>query len=250
MADLICFMKVNFALPAADVIFATDAQGGNDDDANDAGGFGIVAADLTSAETLECWKSSFQPGKAVCKLDGSLGARFSTRSSLEPTIPFSRMPAYVFDKDWKILMAGRWRYDDHITAGEGRAHWKCLQALAAAERTHGHRVILLQDNFPISCAMSKGRSTAPLVNYYCRRRAATNLAAELYTASPWCESASMPADQASRLSADEIWRTLHHGRLVDASRAAAPRPAHQEQYSASIPGTLPKVREAVRMFHH
>ena len=64
MADLICFMKVNFALPAANVIFATDAQGGNDDDANDAGGFGIVAADLASAETLECWKSSFQPGKA------------------------------------------------------------------------------------------------------------------------------------------------------------------------------------------
>jgi len=46
--------------------------------------------------------------------------------------------------------------------------------------------------------MNKGRSTAPAVNYLCRRKAANTLAGFFQLLLPWVESAKMPADSLSR----------------------------------------------------
>jgi len=222
MCDLIPYTNVDFTLPAAPVLFATDAMGHSDAAAGDNGGFGIVGSDCTRKEIIDIYASSFQPGKCVTKLDGTLATKWTTRTSLTPTIPFTRLPAAVFGKHWTVLDFGRWRFADHITAGESRAHWKCIQALAGCSRAHNHRFVLLEDNFCVSASMSKGRATAPLLNYYCRRRAATSLAANFYTSSPWVQTDVMPADAASRLQGDPCTEAPRHG----LARVTARPPLH------------------------
>ncbi len=215
MSSLLCFMNVNLTLPAAPLLFATDARGPSDLGSSDPGGFGIVATTLTKTQALDVWRSSFTPGKTVTKLDGSMG-RLSVRASMKPTIPFTRLPSSIFTNKWQVLSFGNWKFADHITAGEARAHWKCIQCLASRPDTHSHRFAVLQDNMPTAAAMNKGRACAPLLNYYCRRRAATNLAANFMSAAPWVQTGLQPADAASRNmfkdyhgAAPEHWPEAH-----------------------------------------
>jgi hypothetical protein len=198
MAELIVFMAVDFSLPAANVVFASDAQGAGGLEDADCGGYGIVAADVDAILVTDCWRASFAPGKSVTKLDGSLGTRWSSRADLDPTVPFTRLPSSLFKRDWTVLAFGRWRIADHITLGEGRAHVRISQALAAHHGAHGHRILCLEDNSPVACAMTKERSTAPSLNFLVRRRAAANLAGDLMAAPPWIQTSLQPADDASR----------------------------------------------------
>ena len=92
---------------------------------------------------------------------------------------------------------------DHITAGEARAHFRCVQGLAADHRTHGFRLLFLEDNEPVASSLAKGRATSSTLNFYCRRRAAHNLAARFLSLCPWVQSKLMPADEASRATATE-----------------------------------------------
>ena len=252
MAKLVCFMRVNFTLPAGEVMFATDAQGhsGTDDSSFDNGGYGIVAADLSLDQTLASWRSSFTPGLSVCKLDGSLGSKFSSKTSLIPTIPFCRFPKSIFDNDWQVLATGRWRYKDHITSGEARAHFKCLQGLAACVRCHDHRLLLLENNTGVPSSMMKGRATAPALNYYCRRRGASNLASGIYSCTPWVQTSKMPADSASRLvpflTDSEDYK---HGRFTP---DWAPFCGHSsiQQNTSRFSRSLQEVRPKVPVIHH
>ena len=148
--------------------------------------------------TLKFWKTSFAPGQSVVKLDGTLGKRFVRSASLTPSIPFTRLPASLFDSGWKVLSAGRWLLKDHMALGEGRAHTRILQALAALPHAHDHRIICLEDNAPVSFSMTKGRSSAPAFNFLIRKRAAATLAANILVACPWTQTSLMPADEASR----------------------------------------------------
>ena len=197
MASLVPFMVLDFSTPASNTIFATDAQGSGEI-LGDHGGYGIVGLDLDREQILEIWNSSFSPGRVVTRLDGSLG-RIHGRKNLTPTIPFTRLPCFLFQQDWVILDSGRWNVSDHITLGEGRAHFKLIQSLASIASTHSTRIVALQDNFAISGSMSKGRSPAPSLNYLVRRRAGHSLASNILIASPWIETSKMPADYASRI---------------------------------------------------
>ncbi len=64
MSRPIPFMTLEFSLKASSTIFASDAQGPGEIDVDDHGGFGIVAANISEAQLLHCWSSSFVPGKA------------------------------------------------------------------------------------------------------------------------------------------------------------------------------------------
>ncbi len=198
MATLIPFMILDFSLKASNTIFATDAQGAGEVK-GDKGGYGIVGLDITPHQTLEIWSASFSPGKVITRLDGSLGHRFHQKKNFVPTIPFTRLPRFLFQQDWEILDFGRWNKADHITLGEGRAHFKLIQSLASVGDTHDTRIVALQDNFAISGSMSKGRSPAPSLNYLVRRRSGHSLASNILIASPWIETSLMPADYASRI---------------------------------------------------
>ena len=253
MSDLIIFMTVDFSLPAARILFASDARGA--DDGEDSGGYGIVGLDVDANTIKDCWKSSFHPGKAVTKLDGSLGNKWSTRKDLCPTVPFARLPKIIFEQEWVTLQAGQWRYRDHICAGEARAHFKLLQSLAACSVSHNHRLILLQDNQPVACSMSKGRATAPILNYYCRRRAAHQLAANIMSAIPWVETSLMPADSASRLLPEQLL-ALHaelrakHGILCKTADSALLGSSSAKQAPAKVTGPLSKRCREVHGIYH
>ncbi|MDP7304321.1 MAG: hypothetical protein QGG09_14545, partial [Pirellulaceae bacterium] len=198
MSRCIPLMSVSLASPRARTVFASDAQGGGEQTDDDAGGYGIVATTVASELVDDLWRSSFVPGKCVAKLDGTLGSKWGSRSSLVPTTPFTRVPRSIFDSNWHTLAAGRWLYRGHITLGEARAHVRIFQALAAIPSAHAHTIAALEDDGAVSCAMAKGRSPAPGLNFYVRKRAASVLAADISAASPWVETGVMPADAASR----------------------------------------------------
>ena len=139
-----------------------------------------------------------RPGRSVCKLDGSVSSKFATNRSRLPAIPFTQMPAGTFTHTWPVPQAGRWHHNDHITLGEARGHVKICQALAGDARCHNPRILALNDNAPTSCSMNKVRSPSFALNYLCRRRAASNLAANIICVTPWCETNLMPVDDASR----------------------------------------------------
>ena len=92
-------MFCDLSLPATDAVFASDAPGAGELSTEDAGGFGIVAVSVPKDLVLDCWRSSFMPGKTITKLDGSLGTKFKSRLDLKPTVPFSRLPAPLFERD-------------------------------------------------------------------------------------------------------------------------------------------------------
>jgi hypothetical protein len=133
-------------------------------------------------------------------------------------VPFTRLPNTLFDDDhtcWEEVAAGRWRYADHITLGESRVVVRLVRSLAACSRLHYSKVLFLQDNMATAGAMAKGRSPSPVLNYLCRQRAASTLAARLTLVLPWTETSLMPADGISR-----------HG---FGAKAAGPAPACQSQ---------------------
>ena len=201
MAHLIFFAEFSFAQKASPILFATDAMGSNDEDSTEVsgfGGFGIVGLEVSDAELIQCWSASFHPGHSIAKLDGTLSTKRISKKSLAPTVPFTRLPPSIFKPKWTTLASGRWKWNDHITAGESRTHFKLIQNLASCAALHDRRFIVLQDNAPTAAAYNKGRATSSVLNYYCRRRAAHTIAAQITTAVPWVESVLMPADDASR----------------------------------------------------
>ena len=178
------------------MLFGSDAMG--HDDGDDAGGFGIVAQPTINETFKEVWAVGKRPGLAVVSLDGKLGSRWSAKTIGTPGVPFSRLDENIFQGPWHTLAAGHWRMKDHITLGEGRAHVRIVQALASPRACHDRRVLALEDNMPVACAMSKGRSPAPSLNFLCRRHSAASLDAGLVVSAPWCQTSVQPADDASR----------------------------------------------------
>ena len=89
--------------------------------------------------------------------------------------PFSRVPAELLEdiEGWDFVAAGRWRWKDHITLGEGRATLQLLKRLFASPAAHGHVTISLEDNQPWGAAAAKGRSPSAPLNFYAGRRPRT-----------------------------------------------------------------------------
>ena len=114
-------------------------------------------------------------------------------------MPFTTLPPEVFEKDaWTPISWGRWRWEDHVTLGESRVIVRLAQLLLSTPGCHRSKSLCLEDNQPTAGAMNKGRSTAPALNFLCRRRAGSCLAGGISILLPWVESAKMPADELSR----------------------------------------------------
>ena len=184
--------------PILNVIAATDAMGVND---VDAGGWGIAARDVSPQLARQVFKQGKQVGYAVVKLDDQgPGGRRRPDRPLIPTIPLTLLPESLFVEDeWVDVARGRWAFGDHITLGEARVVVLLLDTLCRHVAFHRCKLLSLEDNRPVSGAMAKGRSTAPALNYLCRRRAGRTIAADIRTFLPWIESRRMPADYLSRL---------------------------------------------------
>ena len=96
------------------------------------------------------------------------------------------------------LHRGRWKYEEIIILGEGRAVVKLLDGLASIPEAHGFIISSMQDNEPFSLAVAKGRSSAPAVNYILRKVSAISLAADIKANLPWVDSSHQAADKSSR----------------------------------------------------
>ena len=232
MASLTVFFFCDAGRPAVSTIFASDAMGAGENDAGDAGGFGIVSKEIDPGVTVDIWRRGFQTGLSVTRLDGTLGSKWSAKKAVSPTVPFSRLPDSVFDENWEVLAQDRWKWRDHITLGEGRAHVRIISALASVSGAHRARVLALEDNAPVSFSMAKGRSPSEPLNFLCRRRGALCLAAQFTVATPWVETSRMPADDASR------------------DRAAPARPLDATASQGGNGATLQEGSSALPLFPH
>jgi hypothetical protein len=196
--DTLFLAILDVGAPLASTIFASDAMGASH---LDAGGYAVVAAVVDDACLDQIWSAGPRPGKTVIKLDGDMTRLRRPTSKLEARVPFSRLPQRLFNKsltDWILLDKGRWRYEDAISLGEGRASLRVLQLLCKFAGAHRHVIHSLEDNMVWGGAAAKGRSPAPAINYLCRRKAAHLLATQMQLVLPWVQSADMPADFESR----------------------------------------------------
>ena len=165
----------------------------------DCGGFGITAKDVSPSVIEEAYERGVQVGFTVPRLSGDLTGVRNPSKRLLPSKPFTLLPSALVDPEgWVDVAAGRWKYSDHITLGEGRAVIRLLDILTRSIRFHRAKVVSLQDNRGVSGSMGKGKSPSGPLNYLLRRKAARCLAAQLYTLLPWVESCRMPADALSR----------------------------------------------------
>ena len=110
----------------------------------------------------------------VARLSGDISNLRNPWKELARRTPFSRLPHHIFDPEqtnWIPIAHGKWRFNDHITLGEGRASMVAVEGIVKDVRAHRHIILSLQDNMAWLGASSKGRSTAPAMNFLLRRRA-------------------------------------------------------------------------------
>ena len=196
MAVLVPYMSCHVGSKWGPWLFATDAMGQND---VDFGGCGIVATPLEEGEVTALLCQGEAPGLTVARLDSTGGAKHPEKM-LKPTVPFTMLPAKLFDEErWTEVERGRWKHGDHITIGESRTVVRLLRRIGAWPQLHGRTFFTLQDNRPTACSMSKGRSPSYQLNRVLRQKAAVCLAAQLRVFLPWVESQKQPADKSSRL---------------------------------------------------
>jgi hypothetical protein len=183
-------------LPAT--LFATDAMGASE---ADAGGYGIVAAEVGADMMRIVLDTSTSPGRTISRLSGDYSGLRDPSKEIKANKPFTLLPPKLFDDActvWQPMDHGRWIFSDHITLGESRAVLKLLFLLSTEPSAHRHLITSLQDNMATSGAFSKGRSSAPALNFLLRKRCAVSIAAQLKLLLPWVETHVMPADQLSR----------------------------------------------------
>ena len=198
MRHLVPFMQAVLNRPVGRTIVATDAEGNND---VDFGGYGAVAAQVRSELAEEALRVGTRAGRVVAKLDGSIAKWVSGERELKRCIGVSKLPRELINagqQQWCEVTKGRWRWAEHIMLGEGRAAVKLMGLVATFPGARGHCVLLLEVNEPFSAAASKGRSPTHRVNVILRKRTAQELVADLEFVVPWLDSASQPADDASR----------------------------------------------------
>ncbi|CAK0846343.1 unnamed protein product [Prorocentrum cordatum] len=209
MARVVPLMYADLGAPPAPVYFAADAMGAN---VEDDGGWGILVTDMSEDIAKDFIDTGGNLGYTVARLDGELTGLRRPEQVIRRTKPFSLLPDRVFkpDEDWTIVGAGRWRSADHITLGEGRCVVKISRLAAATPALHRTVLPILEDNQPVSGAVSKGRSPAHLLNHLLRQKTAAGMASRTKILIPWVETLRRPADKISRCLTRAELRGLPH----------------------------------------
>ena len=124
---------------------------------------------------------------------------------------------------WQIARAGAWRFPlRHITLGEIRASLLAGEhAASRPEQCHKVRTIFLGDNQASLGALSKGRSSNPLMNSHCRKWLALAVVSGLFPVWVYIRSKANPSDAASRMF------EVSNGRVVRKPRPKPSRPASE-----------------------
>ncbi len=147
MAAVVGLMSADVGAPLATCLFAADAIVASDD----AGGYGLVAADVSAAVARDCLLVDLRPGKTVTKLSGEFSGAARPDEAFRRATPFTRLPRTLFREDeteWHYVAAGRWAYVDHITLGEMRVIVLLSHLLCSNWQARRRKYIVLKDNFP------------------------------------------------------------------------------------------------------
>ena len=120
--------------------------------------------------------------------------------------------------------------------------------MVARHDTHDRRLISLEDNMPTAYAVAKGRACSPALNYYCRRRTACALSANVVVAAPWVQTALMPADEASRVLVGQHGGLLEGDDEGDGSEIRGP--ACPGKVPGTVAGKVPSSAHKVSVVYH
>ena len=115
----------------------------------------------------------------------------------DPRLP-DDLRAFVRESRWKRNIRHRWRWKDHITLQEGRAHLLQLEWLARQPDRHGVRQPFLIDSQAYVGAAVKGRSSSRRLLRICRKAAAYFIYSAIRPLYVWIPTKDQPADEASR----------------------------------------------------
>ena len=122
--------------------------------------------------------------------------------SIHSRIPVSRIPRELLQvpqAQWVDIANGRWKWEDAIILGEGRAVVRLLDGVSVLPGTRGLFIASMEDNEPFAMAAAKGRSSATSVNYLLRRLGDVSCAMDARMLLPWVDTANQTADDSSRL---------------------------------------------------
>ena len=100
--------------------------------------------------------------------------------------------------EWKLAVQIQWDFKAHINCLEASAVILGLGWALRSREVLKQRLPLAVDSQVIFFALSKGRSSAPGINIYCRRVAALCLAGQIRLLPLWVRSEYNPADGPSR----------------------------------------------------
>lgn len=138
--------------------------------------------------------------------DMEYAASISGRSSIAPAGQKSPMDEHVdqllLNRPWRTLIAAPWRGGDeeHINSYEIRAVSTAVRrVLSQPHQSIRHRLLILSDSQVAVGALSKGRSSSPVLLRRIRPLSALLLASGLQIFLRWIPSQSNPADGPSRL---------------------------------------------------
>ena len=198
MLRVVPAMYAKLNRPACPLLFATDAEGAND---TDCGGWGMTVAWAGKDLVESCIRQGLRPARTICRLDGTTTQLLNQNKELKARYGASHIPMEADELAWREIARGRWKWDDHITLGEGRATLRLLELTASCETLHGTLLASLLDNEPWGAATAKGRSPARPLNVLLRRRCSLLLASDMENPLPWINTRRQPADTASRLRA-------------------------------------------------
>ena len=106
----------------------------------------------------------------------------------------------VSDFKFETGFGWRWReVREHITLKEARAFWVGYQRVVLHSKLPWNaRHTFLEDNLGVVGAITKGRSTSPLINNLIKRMSALQLVTGSTVDLVWCPTLHQPADGVSR----------------------------------------------------
>lgn len=107
--------------------------------------------------------------------------------------------AVLASHSWRTVVAARWQHPlRHINEGEARSVSTAVRWVASRPSSFGSRLLLYSDSTAVAGALSKGRSSAPLLRPRVRSIAAYLLAFSFHLYTVWISSQLNPADFPSR----------------------------------------------------